>query len=49
MQALAYAGGWNKDGNLRQIVVFRRDHNWQMMAPGLDLSAGLWGAAADAF
>ena len=43
MQALALAGGWNKGGNLRQIVVFRRDHNWQLMALRLDLSAGLWG------
>ena len=43
MQALALAGGWNNGGNLRQIVVFRRDHNWQLMAIRLDLSGGLWG------
>lgn len=43
IQALALAGGWNNGGNLRQIVVFRRDHNWQLMAIRLDLSGGLWG------
>ncbi len=43
MQAIALAGGWNPGGNLRQIVVFRRDHNWRLMAIRLDLSGGLWG------
>ncbi len=43
MQALALAGGWNPGGNLRHIVVFRRDHNWQLMALRLDLSGGVWG------
>jgi polysaccharide export outer membrane protein len=43
MQALSLAGGWNPGGNLRQIVVFRRDHDWQLMAIRLDLSGGLWG------
>ena len=43
MQAIALAGGWNRGGNLRQIVVFRRDQNWQLMATKLDLAGGLWG------
>ena len=38
MQAIALAGGWNSGGNLRQIVVFRRDHNWRLMALRLDLA-----------
>ena len=43
MQALALAGGWNSGGNLRQIVVFRRDQNWGLMAIRLDLAGGLHG------
>ena len=43
MQAIALAGGWNVGGNLRQIVVFRRDKNWKLMAIKLDLAGGLFG------
>ena len=43
MQAIALAGGWRNGGNLRQIVVFRRDKNWRLMALKLDLSGGLLG------
>jgi polysaccharide export outer membrane protein len=43
MQAIALAGGWNNGGNIRQIVVFRRDKNWQLMAIKLDLAGGLFG------
>ena len=43
MQAIALAGGWNNGGNLRQIVVFRRDKNWQLMAIKLNLAGGLFG------
>lgn len=43
MQAIALAGGWNTGGNLRQIVVFRRDQNWRLMAIKLDLAGGLFG------
>ena len=43
MQAIALAGGWNTGGNLRQIVVFRRDQDWRLMATKLDLSGGLFG------
>jgi polysaccharide biosynthesis/export protein len=43
MQAVALAGGWNAGGNLRQIVVFRRDENWRLMALRLDLAGGLHG------
>lgn len=43
MQALALAGGFNPGGNLRQMVVFRRDANWQLIATRLDLAAPLFG------
>ena len=43
MQAIALAGGWNNGGNVRQIVVFRRDQNWRLMAIKLDLAGGLLG------
>ena len=43
MQALALAGGWNVGANVRQVVVFRRDQNWQLMAIRLDLAGGLNG------
>jgi len=44
-QAIALAGGWDTGGNLRQIVVLRRDQNWQLMAVRLDLSKVLFGRA----
>ncbi len=43
MQAVALGGGWNSGGNLRQIVVFRRDESWRLMALRLDLAGGLHG------
>ena len=43
MQAIALAEGFNAGGNLRQIIVFRRDHNWRMVATKLDLAGALYG------
>lgn len=43
MQLVAQAGGWRTGANLRQIVVFRRDEQWRLIATRLDLSAGMWG------
>ena len=43
MQAIALAGGQNNGGNLRQIVIFRRDKNWKLMAIKLDLAGGILG------
>ena len=43
IQAIALAGGFNNGGNLRQVVVFRRDKNWKLMAIKLDLAGGLFG------
>ncbi|MFO7902530.1 MAG: polysaccharide biosynthesis/export family protein [Planctomycetota bacterium] len=43
MQAIALAGGWNNGGNLREIVVFRRTEDWELMATKLDLRGALLG------
>ena len=43
MQAVALAGGFLQGGNLRNIVVFRRDAQWRLMATRLDLSGPLYG------
>lgn len=43
MQALSLAGGWNNGGNLREIVIFRRTDDWQLMATKLDLRGALIG------
>lgn len=43
MQAIALAGGWNNGGNLRQVVVFRRTEDWELMATKLDLRGALLG------
>lgn len=43
MQAIALGGGWNNGGNLREVVVFRRDDNWRMMATRLDIRGALIG------
>lgn len=42
-QAIALAGGWQNGGNLRQIVVFRRDNEWRLMALRINLKHGLNG------
>lgn len=43
MQAIALAGGWNNGGNLRQVVIFRRDENWCLKATKIDIRAPLYG------
>jgi polysaccharide export outer membrane protein len=43
MQAIAMAGGWNIGGNVRQVVVFRRDENWCLKATLIDVRAPLYG------
>ena len=37
MQAIALARGYLNGGNVREIVVFRRDDNWQLMATRIDV------------
>jgi polysaccharide export outer membrane protein len=43
MQAISLAQGWNVGANLRQVVVFRRGADWQLMATMLDVWDGLYG------
>jgi polysaccharide export outer membrane protein len=43
MQSIALASGWNNGGNLREIVVFRRGDDWQLMATRLDMRGALIG------
>lgn len=42
-QAIALASGWNNGGNLREIVIFRRTDDWQLMATKLDMRGALLG------
>lgn len=43
IQAVSLAGGWNVGSNLRQVVVFRRDDNWQLLATMVNIQAPLYG------
>ena len=43
IQAVALAGSFLQGGNLRQVVVFRRDQNYRLTATKLDLAGGLLG------
>jgi len=45
LQAIAMAGSWNNGARLDQIVVFRRDDNWKLMATMVDLRAALRGTS----
>lgn len=42
-QAIALAGGWNVGANLTQVVVFRRDDCWNLMATKVGLRRSLYG------
>jgi polysaccharide biosynthesis/export protein len=41
MQAIAMAGSWNVGAGLNEVVVFRRDENWQLMATKLNIRTSL--------
>lgn len=43
LQAVALAQGFNEGGNIRQIIVIRRDQNWKLTATKLDLAGALYG------
>lgn len=44
LQAIALAEGFNRrSANFRQIIVFRRDQNWNLMATKLDLGGAAFG------
>jgi polysaccharide export outer membrane protein len=42
IQAIAQAGGWNIGGNLRQVIVFRRDAEWRLMATRVNVRPALY-------
>lgn len=42
-QAIALAGGWKYGGEIKQIVVFRRTQNWQLVATKINVRAALLG------
>ena len=43
MQAIALAGNWNVGADLENIVILRRDENWQLMATKVNLHYALFG------
>jgi len=43
LQAIAMAGSWNNGAYLDQVVIFRRDDNWRLVATKVDLRAALRG------
>jgi polysaccharide export outer membrane protein len=43
MQAVAMAGSWNVGANLKELVVFRRDDCWRLMATKLNIQGALRG------
>ena len=43
MQAIALAGSWNVGANLKELVVFRRDDCWRLMATKVNVFGALFG------
>lgn len=44
MQAISLAGGWNgAQSKMKQVVVFRRDENWQLVATKVNIQGALNG------
>jgi polysaccharide export outer membrane protein len=41
MQAISLAGSWNVGAGLNEVVVFRRDENWQLMATKVNIRTSL--------
>ena len=42
-QAISLAQGWNVGANLNQIVIFRRAHDWRLLATKVDIRGALFG------
>jgi polysaccharide biosynthesis/export protein len=42
IQAIAMAGSWNIGGNTREVIVFRRDEQWRLMATRVNVKPGLY-------
>ncbi len=42
IQAIAMAGSWNIGGNVKQVIVFRRDEQWRLMATRVNIKPALY-------
>ncbi len=42
IQAISLAGSWNKGGDLKQVIVLRRDECWRLMATRLKVRPALY-------
>lgn len=42
IQAISLAGSWNKGGNLKEVIVIRRDENWCYMAARINVRPALY-------
>jgi polysaccharide export outer membrane protein len=42
IQAIALAGSWRIGGNLKEVIVFRRDENWRLMATRVNVRPALY-------
>ena len=42
IQAVSLAGGWNIGANLRQVIIFRRDEEWRLMATRVNVRPALY-------
>ncbi len=42
IQAISLAGSWNKGGNMREVIVLRRDECWQLLATRLNVRPALY-------
>jgi polysaccharide export outer membrane protein len=42
IQAIALAGSWNIGGNLKQVIIFRRDDCWRLMATRVNVRPALY-------
>ena len=42
IQAIALAGSWNIGANLKQVIVFRRDSDWRLMATRVNVRPALY-------
>ncbi len=47
MQAITIAGGWNVGANIEQVVIFRRNEEWQLVATMVDLRQAFLGRRSD--
>ena len=42
IQAVTLAGGWNVGANLSQVIIFRRDDEWRLMATRVNIHPALY-------